>query len=256
MDKMSTIFQNNIVHKSISPLDLKTHLFPELTNGKRTRNISGGSNVYNGKKYDYIMRIILLGDQGSGKSTFMKALNIHPDVKKVKHLCRVGMATDHLEIETVTSAGKMALVRLCDTGGQERYRSLTSSYYRGAHGVLLLFDLKHQTSLDNVDSWLADLDTYSSAASCTRVLLGSNCTAKDRTVPPQTARRYAENRSLPYIEFDSTQFYNVIESLQLIVERIAKEVTLTPASPLIIRPSSLSQEQSQDKEIQKFTCQC
>ncbi|CAG5119049.1 unnamed protein product, partial [Candidula unifasciata] len=152
MSQISTILQNNVLLKNMSPLDLKSHLVPELISGKRIKHLSSGGNIYNGKRYDYILRIILLGDQGAGKSSYVTALKVHPDVKKVNCVCRVGMATDYLEIEVVTSTEKTALVRLCDTGGQERYRSLTSSYYRGAHGALLMFDLKHPKSLDNVHS--------------------------------------------------------------------------------------------------------
>uniref|UniRef100_A0A0B6ZIX3 SOCS box domain-containing protein n=1 Tax=Arion vulgaris TaxID=1028688 RepID=A0A0B6ZIX3_9EUPU len=252
----STLLQNQILHKTLNPIESKLHVFPEVINVKRTTQFSTRCDVYKSTKYDYVIRVILLGDQGVGKSSLFKALRVHPDAKKIECKCRVPHSTDHLEIEVVTSVGKTALVRLCDTGGQERYRSLTSSYYRGAHGAILVFDLKFQKSLDSVESWLTDLDTFSSASSCTRVLLGSNCTAQDRQVTTQTARRYADSRSLPYMEFDASQFFNVIESLQLIVEKVSQEVTITPTSHYVIKPLPPFLENSQSYERKAVVCLC
>jgi Ras-related protein Rab-1A len=256
MKKHSTLLQNQIIHENMSPLDGKSHVFPPITSPKGTKTITPRCDVKKHTHHDYVMRIILLGDQGVGKSSFIKALKVHPDVKKLECKCRLAQTTDHLELEIATALGKTALVRLCDTGGQERFRSLTSSYYRGAHGALLVFDLKQQRSLSNVETWLSDLESFSAPSSCTRVLLGSNCTAQDREVTSQVAKRYAENRSLSYMEFDASQFYNVIESLQMMVERIANEVSITPACPHIIKPSSRSSCSSQCGEIRRFTCLC
>ncbi|XP_059171761.1 uncharacterized protein LOC131952871 [Physella acuta] len=241
--------------KAISPVGVKSCLFPQVTEPKLFRHFSTGSDVYKHGAYDYVFKIIMLGDQGVGKTSFMKALRVHPDVTKVDCRCRASPTADHLEVEVVTSSGHTALVRLCDTGGQERYRSLTSSYYRGAHGVLLIFDLNNLKSLENTEIWLSDLDTFSSPSSCTRVLLGSNCASPQRTVTSQYARKYAESRDLPYMEFDTTQFYNVVESLKLVADKITKEVgTSSHNTSTLIRPCSRLEEKDNDGKL--FTCIC
>ena len=64
--------------------------------------------------YDFVTKIILLGDQGVGKSSFLRALRVHPDISKVNQ----SKAADHVEFVLTTNQGKLALVRLCDTGGK------------------------------------------------------------------------------------------------------------------------------------------
>lgn len=107
-----------MLHKSMSPFDVKSHVFQNVLSPKQTKHFSSGCDIYNIASYDYVLKIILLGDQGVGKTSFMKALKVHPDVQKVKCECRASLNTDHMEAEVVTSWGKTALVRLCDTGGK------------------------------------------------------------------------------------------------------------------------------------------
>ncbi|XP_012946697.1 GTP-binding protein ypt1, partial [Aplysia californica] len=242
MPGSSCIMSSPTFQKSFSPLDITNHFFPDVTTTKRAKHFSTGCDTNeNPTSYDYVMKVILLGDQGVGKTSFLKALKVHPDVNKVKCRCRLSQASDHLEVEVFTTMGKAALVRLCDTGGQERYRSLTSSYYRGAHGVLLMFDANNVRSLENIELWLSDLDSFTMASGCSRVLLGNHCASPERTVTSQAARKYADSRGLPYMECDSAQFYNVIEGIQLVVDRIAKEVTINPSSSSVIKPSLKNQ---------------
>ena len=83
---------------------------------RRVRHYSVNCDVTG--TYDLVLKVILLGDQGVGKTSFLKALKVHPDVEKVRCRCRLAQAQDHVELQMVTSSGKSALVRLCDTGGE------------------------------------------------------------------------------------------------------------------------------------------
>ena len=57
--------------------------------------------------------------------------------------------------------GKVVQLQVWDTAGQERFRALTTSYYRGAHGVILVYDVTEQASFDHLASWIKDVDLYS-----------------------------------------------------------------------------------------------
>ncbi|GFO19847.1 ras-related protein rabd2a-like [Plakobranchus ocellatus] len=140
--------------------------------------------------------------------------------------------------------------------GQERYRSLTSSYYRGAHGAMLMMSVTNSKSLENVEQWLSDLDTFSSSSSCSRVLLGTNCKSPTRSIPADTGRLFAEYRAIPYMELDTTHFHNIVESIQLIVDRIVREVTITSTKSQVIKPISKSEEELRRLEAKKYVCLC
>ncbi|CAG5131743.1 unnamed protein product [Candidula unifasciata] len=239
-----------------SGFETKSQILLDTANPRLIRHLSTGSDLYITEGYDYVMKVILLGDQGVGKSSFLKALRVHPDVIKAKCSCRIASASDHLEVEVTTPSKKTAFVRLYDTGGQERYRSLTSSYYRGAHGVMLIFDVRNQNSLRNIESWLCDLDTFSSASSCVRVVIGSNCTATNREIPAQVARKYAESRGMPYMEMDTGHFYNVVESLHLVVAKIAMETSISTQHSTIIKPGDDWHQSDEMDRRKMFPCLC
>lgn len=65
------------------------------------------------------------------------------------------------------------LVSVQDTAGQERFRTLTPSYYRGAQGVILVYDVCSQESFEGLEVWLNELDTYATKKDVVKMLVGN-----------------------------------------------------------------------------------
>jgi small GTP-binding protein len=80
-----------------------------------------------------------------------------------------------------------------DTAGQERFRTITSSYYRGAHGIIIVYDVTDQDSFNNVKQWLNEIDRYASD-NVNKLLVGnkSDLTA-NKVVPTETAKVSSPN---------------------------------------------------------------
>lgn len=64
------------------------------------------------------------------------------------------------KIRTIDLDGKTIKLQIWDTAGQERFRTITSSYYRGAHGIIVVYDCTDQDSFTNVKTWLEEIDRY------------------------------------------------------------------------------------------------
>ena len=88
-------------------------------------------------------------------------------------------------------------IQISDTAGQERFRSITSSYYKIAHGILLLFDLSNEKSFNNIELWINELKNFVNIESVPIILIG-NKTDLERRVNNYKLKKYFKNNNLLY----------------------------------------------------------
>ncbi|KAF0971803.1 hypothetical protein FDP41_010026 [Naegleria fowleri] len=144
---------------------------------------------------ELFFKILLLGDSGVGKSTI---LSMFSESKfNVNHVSTVGVdfKTVHL-----TVLNRPVQLQVWDTAGQERYRSIITAYYRGAHGILLTFDLTRRESYDNIRRWLLDVNKH--AHQHTKTVLVGNKKDVDhmRNVTREEAEELARELGIKYFE--------------------------------------------------------
>lgn len=108
--------------------------------------------------YDYLCKLLVIGDSGCGKSSLLKRFS--DDQWNPNYSSTIGVDFEVRSVDVITERGQTKVVKLqmWDTAGQERFRTITSSYYRGAHAVLIVFDVTNEESFQNVRKWLAELD--------------------------------------------------------------------------------------------------
>ena len=105
------------------------------------------------------------------------------------------------KIRTIQLEGKTIKLQIWDTAGQERFRTITSSYYRGAHGIIVVYDTTDSETFEHVKTWLHEIDRYASE-NVNKLLVGNKCECDDtvRQVPTAEGKSFAESVSLNFLE--------------------------------------------------------
>ncbi|CAI0462163.1 unnamed protein product [Linum tenue] len=126
------------------------------------------------------------------------------------------------KIRTVEQDGKVIKLQIWDTAGQERFRTITSSYYRGAHGIIIVYDVTDEESFNNVKTWLTEIDKFATD-SVNKLLVGNKCdlTSK-RAVPYDTAKAFADEIGIPFLETSAKSATNVEEAFMTMASEIKK----------------------------------
>ena len=104
------------------------------------------------EEYDYLFKVVLIGDSGTGKSNLISRYTRNEFISESKSTIGVEFATKSIRVDS-----KVIKAQIWDTAGQERYRAITSAYYRGAVGAILSYDISKRVTFDNVVRWLKEL---------------------------------------------------------------------------------------------------
>ena len=159
-------------------------------------------------EYDALFKVLMIGDSGVGKSCLL--LRFADDTFSESYISTIGV---DFKIRTVELEGKMVKLQIWDTAGQERFRTITSSYYRGAHGVLLTFDLTDQASFSGITEWMRKVDQYA-AEHVVTVLVGTKSDlTTERVVEEEAIRNYAESNNLLFFETSAKNSIGVEEAM-------------------------------------------
>nr|CDS30942.1 ras protein Rab 11A [Hymenolepis microstoma] len=202
--------------------------------------------------YDYLFKIVLIGDSGVGKSNLLSRYTRNQFNLESKTTIGVEFATRSVKIGDVGIK-----VQIWDTAGQDRYRAITSAYYRGAVGALLVYDIAKYSTFENVNIWLKELKVHADQNIVT-ILVGNKCDLRHlRTVTTQEAKQFAEGVGLHFTETSALDSTNVDHAFYTLLEEILKIVRTSSANsdqtlPLSSRPTvTLHQD---NKEPKKACC--
>lgn len=176
-------------------------------------------------EYDYLFKLLLIGDSGVGKSCLL--LRFADDSYTESYISTIGV---DFKIRTIQLDGKTIKLQIWDTAGQERFRTITSSYYRGAHGIIVVYDVTESESFNNIKQWLHEIDRYA-CEGVNRLLVGnkSDLTTK-RQVEHNAAKEFADSLNIPFLETSAKSAINVEQAFMTMAGEIKNRMAATPAA--------------------------
>lgn len=148
--------------------------------------------------YDYVFKIILIGDHGVGKSCFISVLS--NDVYYPNYTPTIGV--DIRVVYTQVTECKRVKCHIWDTAGQEQFHAITRSYFNGAAGAIVVYDTSDHSSFNSVKKWLAIIDAESKVPNLPKVLVAAKCDKED-AVNDSDAKALAEEYEMPFIKISS-----------------------------------------------------
>ncbi|KAJ1292760.1 hypothetical protein BS78_01G015000 [Paspalum vaginatum] len=174
-----------------------------------------------GDEYDYLFKVVLIGDSGVGKSNLLSRFTRNTFSLDSKSTIGVEFATRTVQVE-----GKSIKAQIWDTAGQERYRAITSAYYRGAVGALLVYDVTKPATFENARRWLRELRDHADASTVVVMLVGNktDLAAHLRAVPRGDAAAFAEAEGLSFLETSALDATNVDAAFQTALAEIHRVV--------------------------------
>ncbi|OMJ73878.1 hypothetical protein SteCoe_27326 [Stentor coeruleus] len=166
-------------------------------------------------EYDYLFKIVLIGDSGVGKSNILSRFTRKEFNLESKTTIGVEFAQKSIDIE-----GKVIRAQIWDTAGQERYRAITSAYYRGAVGALLVYDISKSNSFENVDKWLKELKDHADSQTVI-MLTGNKADLKHlRAISTEEAATYSQKHNLAFIETSALDGTGVDKAFEIVLNEI------------------------------------
>jgi len=166
------------------------------------------------QKYDEIIKFIIIGDSGTGKSCLLQSF-----LDGVFHEEQTQTIGVEFGAKVVALSGKRIKLQVWDTAGQERYRSVTRSYYRGAVGVMLVYDTSKLATFESIPTWLEEakrLITQDVAF----ILVGNKSDVRSESkVSTNEAAAFAHENNLMFLETSAKTGTNVEEAFMQLGKR-------------------------------------
>lgn len=165
--------------------------------------------------YDALYKILLIGDSSVGKSCML--LRYCDDAYASTFITTIGI---DFKIKTIQLDGLKIKLQIWDTAGQERFHTITTAYYRGAMGIIIVYDISNEKSFENITKWIRNIKKHA-AESCVKLLIGNKCDLEnERVIKTDVGIKLAKEHGVKFFETSAKSSINIEEAFASIVNDI------------------------------------
>ncbi|KAL7677716.1 hypothetical protein ACOME3_003954 [Neoechinorhynchus agilis] len=178
------------------------------------------------KTYDYLFKLLLIGDSGVGKTC---VLNRFVDATfSTTFISTIGI---DFKIRTIELDGKRIKLQIWDTAGQERFKTITTAYYRGAMGIMLVYDISNEKTFDNIKNWIRTIEMHA-ADDVVRMIIGNKCDieVERRKVKKERGEQVANEYGVHFLETSAKGNIGIEEAFFTLAREIKQKVEAKKAA--------------------------
>ncbi|GAB4836392.1 Ras- protein RABC2a [Ancistrocladus abbreviatus] len=197
-----------------------------------------------GNNYDYSFKVLLVGDSGVGKSSLLLSFISNSSVHDLTPTIGVDF-----KVKLVIIGEKRLKLTIWDTAGQERFGTLISSYYRGAHGIILVYDVTRRETFSNLSkNWVKEVELHSTNSECVKILVGNKVDREhERSVTREEGIALAREHNCPYFECSAKTVENVQQCFKELALKILEMPSLVEEGHAVVKRQQLTEKYAHER---------
>ena len=163
-------------------------------------------------------KILTIGESGVGKTCVLRRFVENKFLKN--HLSTIGI---DFKTKTLNINNQEIKLKIWDTAGQERFRNITTQYYKGADGIVLVYDVTDEASYEKIRDWMEQILSNTQQEEIGLVLLGNKCDMDPRSVTEEMGKKMAEELKINYFETSALNGQGIKEAFEQLTRDIMKK---------------------------------
>ena len=163
-------------------------------------------------------KILTIGESGVGKTCVLRRFVENKFLKN--HLATIGI---DFKTKTLNINNQEIKLKIWDTAGQERFRNITTQYYKGADGIVLVYDVTDEASYEKIRDWMEQILANTQQEDIGLVLLGNKCDMEPRNVTEEMGKKMAEELKVSYFETSALNGIGIKEAFEQLTRDIMKK---------------------------------
>jgi small GTP-binding protein len=196
-------------------------------------------------KFDYLFKILIIGEVSVGKTCLL--LRYADDSFTQNHLTTLGI---DFKTKIITINNSLIKLQIWDTAGQEKFRTITKSYYKDANGIILTYDISNSDSLKNIQNWMKLIEQNAEDGVC-KILVGNKCDLENRAIKTEEGEKIAQDFGMKFFETSAKSDINVDEAFNYLVTIILEKAQKNISNSNIVLEKD---KHKKKKKKKKFKC--
>jgi small GTP-binding protein len=194
--------------------------------------------------YDYMFKLLIVGESGVGKTCML--LRFADNLFEENFLSTIGV---DFKVKEITVNNQKVKLQIWDSAGQERFRNITSSYYRNCSGIIIVYDVTSEDSFIRVTDWIQEVRRY--VPTVPLIVVGNKCDLEDkRAVPTARGEELGQKEGLIFLETSAKTNTNIETAFEEVSKKLIEDASNKPKTEAP-KPISLKTDDTTTKKKKK-----